>query len=367
MPTNCTPRKARRPVKHADLADLIRRRKGTAPPPNGRADPAVAAGPPPAPGAAAPGPPAPPAPERRPTLLPGLPPPLGVVEARHLAAELGLPEPHAIGLGLFAVACVITPELAFNWLTERNGNNRNLYDAQAQRIRQDILQGRWQLTHQGVAFRKDGQLQDGQHRLWGIIEAGTPVPAMVVLNVTDEARLAIDSHVARKPQDVAALTGADVGRNDFSALRRAILGLDSSYHPWSNQEALAAAEQHREAVVWARRLYTARRNLMAAPLRAVLIRAWYHEDRDRLADFAHLVAHGTRKDGTVQPADSPAVLLRDWLLGASAGRKKGVSTRDAATQVDVYGKATRALLAYLRGEALTKLYAVTKEAWELPA
>jgi hypothetical protein len=347
-------------MRHADLAKLLRSRNHV---------PAPVVLDAPAPPLAEPAQeivltPSPP-PERRPTLLPGLPPPMGVLEARKLATELGLPEPHALGSGLFAVACPITPEMAFNWLTERNGKNRNLYDLQAQRIKDDILEGRWQLTHQGIAFRKDGQLQDGQHRLWGIVEAGRPVPAMVVFNITDEARMAIDSHIARKPQDVAALTGSDFNRNDFSALRRAMLGLDKNYPAWSNQEALRDADRHREALAWAHKFYGTRK-IMNAPVRGVLIRAWYHEDRDRLADFAQLVQVGTRRDGTVQPSDGPALLLRDWLMGRSADRNKGTTSRDVATQVDVYAKATRALQAYLKGESLTKLYAVAREVWDLP-
>jgi hypothetical protein len=35
-----------------------------------------------------------------------------------------------------------------------------------------MVEGRFQVTHQGIGFDEDGQLTDGQHRLQGIVNSG---------------------------------------------------------------------------------------------------------------------------------------------------------------------------------------------------
>jgi hypothetical protein len=46
-------------------------------------------------------------------------------------------------------------------------------------LAKEMREGRWRLTHQGIALAPDGNLMDGQHRLQAIKEGGVPVSLQV--------------------------------------------------------------------------------------------------------------------------------------------------------------------------------------------
>jgi len=72
--------------------------------------------------------------------------------------------------------------MAKKWL-ENNGSNRRMRHTFVQYIIDEIKQGKWQLTHQGVAISKDGMLLDGQHRLQAIASLGVTLEMVVALDV----------------------------------------------------------------------------------------------------------------------------------------------------------------------------------------
>ncbi|QVJ00421.1 hypothetical protein KGD82_16815 [Nocardiopsis eucommiae] len=76
----------------------------------------------------------------------------------------------------------ITPDIAQTWLYDRNKGNRSLSMQTAQRYADVMTTGRWQLTHQGIAFDTDGNILDGQHRLLAVVLAKTPVDMWVFVN-----------------------------------------------------------------------------------------------------------------------------------------------------------------------------------------
>lgn len=77
----------------------------------------------------------------------------------------------------------ITPEIAKTYLT-RNVNNRKPSNKTVSIYAREMKMGKWQLTHQGLAFDENGDLLDGQHRLWAVVEADVPVQ-MIVSRITD--------------------------------------------------------------------------------------------------------------------------------------------------------------------------------------
>ena len=93
----------------------------------------------------------------------------------------------------------VTPEMAMDWLENYNTNNRRLSEKRIQVMARDIAEGRWRLTHVGIAFATDGTLIDGQHRLWAVIEAGIAVEFFVWRNVDPKTMMVIDC--GQKPFD----------------------------------------------------------------------------------------------------------------------------------------------------------------------
>lgn len=73
----------------------------------------------------------------------------------------------------------VTPEMAKKWLATNTKGNRPTSSRVVGCYARDMAAGRWQLTHQGIAFNKTGELVDGQHRLAAIVEADVPVEMVV--------------------------------------------------------------------------------------------------------------------------------------------------------------------------------------------
>lgn len=78
---------------------------------------------------------------------------------------------------------LITPAWAIEKLENHNPRNRNMSEKTAQSYATDMRNGRWVLNHQGLAFDTNGDLLDGQHRLWAVVLADKPVEMMVSYDV----------------------------------------------------------------------------------------------------------------------------------------------------------------------------------------
>lgn len=86
----------------------------------------------------------------------------------------------------------ITPAQAQTWLDtlqkaveEGRARQRNTSEQVISRYADDMRNGKWGLTHQGIAFNSDGILLDGQHRLWAIIRSGVTVPMVIAFNLDE--------------------------------------------------------------------------------------------------------------------------------------------------------------------------------------
>lgn len=69
----------------------------------------------------------------------------------------------------------ITPEIATEIIEKHNPRNRNISETTVDAYTTDMKNKRWTLTHQGLAFDENGDLIDGQHRLWAIILSGCSI------------------------------------------------------------------------------------------------------------------------------------------------------------------------------------------------
>ena len=97
----------------------------------------------------------------------------------------------------------ITPEVAKQYL-EHNTGNRRLNRSSVESLAREIREGRWQLTHQGIAFDENGVLIDGQHRLSAVVLANTSVEMMVARGIkpSENNIFAIDNGKKRTVRDM---------------------------------------------------------------------------------------------------------------------------------------------------------------------
>lgn len=91
---------------------------------------------------------------------------------------------------------VISPEMASRILQESDGANwRSIVRHHSDRMRQDMIAGRWDLNGESIKFNASGKLCDGQHRLRACVMAGVPFQTLVVYGV--EKDQAIDCGMKR--------------------------------------------------------------------------------------------------------------------------------------------------------------------------
>lgn len=85
----------------------------------------------------------------------------------------------------------VTPELAKKWLT-KNLVNRPVQPSTVINYSSQMRAGSWDLTHQGIAFGKNGALIDGQNRLMAIIDSGRSVKMLVTHGLPYETPLNVN-------------------------------------------------------------------------------------------------------------------------------------------------------------------------------
>lgn len=253
---------------------------------------------------------------------------------------------------------LVTPEIAMKWLEERNVNNRRLNEKRIQVMARDITEGRWMLTHVGIAFSTTGALIDGQHRLWAIIEANTPAELLVWQNVDPKSMMVIDCGKSRSMADILSIAGEndDVNR-DQVAILRAILGGFSCPPSLSPSETSEMLRCHGEAINFAMDNLphiAAASGVNTAITRAVIARAYYTVDAASLEKFCRMLTTGV----VTSEDESVIALLRQQLLT--------VRSNSSLHRIQRYGKVERTLMAWLRGENPSRLYAVTAEQFPLP-
>lgn len=111
---------------------------------------------------------------------------------------------------------LLTPEMATN-LLEHNQHNRPVSDGHVQRIASQIVAGKWKFNGDTIKVAKTGDVLDGQHRLWAVIEAKIPVETILVHGIEKDAFATIDT--LRKPRsgaDILSLLGASHHRKSLS-------------------------------------------------------------------------------------------------------------------------------------------------------
>jgi hypothetical protein len=92
---------------------------------------------------------------------------------------------------------------------EKNTMNRNVRDRRVKQYAHDMKEGLWRENGETIKRTRDGDLLDGQHRLWAIIESGVTLDMLVVDGLDPEVMPSIDTGASRSFSDVAKIGGYD--------------------------------------------------------------------------------------------------------------------------------------------------------------
>jgi hypothetical protein len=249
----------------------------------------------------------------------------------------------------------VTPKKAEAWLNANN-SNRKLRAGVAEKYADDMRNGRWTECPVPIAFYADGELADGQHRLWAIVEADVSIKFPIARGLTREAGLNIDTGLTRSLVDNARISGADRDlSNELLSVARAIEDGSAANkgNPRSNSERLALVEKHRGAAKWTVTHGPRGRGLRSALTLGAIGRAYYHEnDLDRLIQFSNVLSSGHVMNADT---DSAAITIRNYLLN------RGQFT--SGTWRDTFLKVQNAIRYFMRGQKLTIIKGVGEEAY----
>ena len=81
----------------------------------------------------------------------------------------------------------ITPAISMKYLAMNAENPRKRINQQVvNAYAEDMKAGRWLLNGEPICFDSNGNLKDGQHRLWGVVRSGVSVDILVVRGVSPD-------------------------------------------------------------------------------------------------------------------------------------------------------------------------------------
>jgi hypothetical protein len=247
----------------------------------------------------------------------------------------------------FTLTCTVTPEIAGRWIdvyAGRNKRNRRLKQRKVDKLAREFGRGEYVKTHEGLAFGRDGSLQDGQHRLWAIFLSGVTVEILVTFGQVEEARKVLNTGTSRKPwENRTVLTGDSNSKSllEIATVISYLVTRDTSNVP-SLDEGEGFIQMFKDGVEWAATL-TKKKIFGTASVRGALAFA-YRTNPEKVTAFADQVI-----DGLLIDKGDPAYTLRCYLE-----RARPYSSKDRR---EVAVKTLRALLYFLSNEKMDKIYA----------
>lgn len=265
-------------------------------------------------------------------------------------------------MAITTVEILCTPAMAEDFL-KRNSKNRSLNAQRVNHLVRQILDGRWVLTHQGIAFWDDGTLADGQHRLTAIAKAGIAVPVLMTTGLLKPAIHAIDAGLARSTKDVLHFVGINMNVNWVAAARILYMQREMARSESTTWVAkIIPTEVLQDFIPFVlpalefAAIPTAARGLSHSCFHAAVASAWFTQDREKLARFKHLVTDGVDADRN----ESAAIRLRDFLMTTHLTKGGG------SARLELFQRCCTALRAFLEGRGITKLYCRSDAAFEIP-
>lgn len=254
---------------------------------------------------------------------------------------------------------IVTPAQATEWLNS-NTRNRRVRQGKVDQYTRDMKAGRWDTALcDPIAFNSAGELLNGQHRLWAIVESGVTLSLYVQFNVPNETQLVMDGGALRRPEDYERIHHPDSGinhkhfgvANSMRAGLRGTIGAQALSRP----ELHDYVQRHKDAICFAVNLFpTHIKGVSTAPVMAVFARAYYSRPHDKL----HACAEVLRTCMATEPHHQTMTNLLRWMRDTGSG--------GAGVMKQWYAKTARAVQAFCDGQKLAKIYEAESEPFPLP-
>lgn len=249
----------------------------------------------------------------------------------------------------------MTPDKAEGWLNVNKGN-RKMRDGVAEKYADDMRNGRWTTCPTPIAFYDDGDLADGQHRLWAIIEANIAQKFPIARGLARSDGLNIDVGLGRSLVDNARISGVDADlSNELISIARGVEHGCAPGRATSNTARLEWVKEHRDACKWAVTNGPRGRGLRNGMVMSAVARAWYWEpDKDRLKRFCDVFTTGFGEG----EEETAAIALRNYYL-----TKKALGSH--ALWANTFIKSQNAIHYFMKARKLTIIKSIEDEAYPL--
>lgn len=251
-------------------------------------------------------------------------------------SKLIVPE-NDLGGGLSGGVVNVTPAMAKKWLEQNDPKNRSVSFTKVQSLANDMRNGDWKLTHQGICFNDEGKLVDGQHRLQAVVMSEATIQLLVVGNPEGSVSDPIDRSIQRS---LSFLLGKSTR---IIAAVNMLRCFETGYFvvsPLTTAEANTMYEHHKGAFEALHTRVSCFSRIIGPALAAC---AWaFPCNETRVTEFAQQIATGEM----IKRGD-PAFAFRNWI---NSDRSKGVTTWSRALA------ALNACRYYVHNMPLTSIY-----------
>lgn len=229
---------------------------------------------------------------------------------------------------IFHEVVTITPEIARHIL-DNNPDNRNVSDLTVKGMAEDIRNNRWALNGETIIIANTGVLNDGQHRLWAVIEANKPIQSLMVFGVERHSRTTTDMGRQRTTADFIHMENMDVMNVNYVA-SSAGLWLNYRKKRFSKtsspkQEVLAFYAQHKKEIELATQFILSTKDFRRYNANALIVaRCILREvaDHDDVEDFFEKIRTGAGLE-----IGDPRLRMRNQLNIISGYRRRTLFTR----------------------------------------
>ena len=151
----------------------------------------------------------------------------------------------------------VTKVMAWDWLENHNMKNRFVQQKTVHKYARRMATGKWAETGETIKFDPDGNLIDGQHRLWGFLESGLESMEFLVMSgVPASAQVHIDTPAPRTAAHTLQMNGIPDGRLLAASIKLisayesgALPGANQWRHAPDNEEVLVAVQSRPELCV----------------------------------------------------------------------------------------------------------------------
>lgn len=207
----------------------------------------------------------------------------------------------------------VSPEMASDWLA-KNSRNRVIRQSLVDAYVSDMKNGKWECTHQGIAFYDDGILADGQHRLTAILQSGISVLMQVTFGISRDAGIAIDMQAKRTVGDAMAIAGHEEITNKKVETINAFITmfLKQKIRRITPNQVLSFYTVHQRAIEQAIDITgSSNHKMLPAVVRAAFLSACMSGEND---DLMRLMVASLKSGVIDSKSETAAIRLREYLM-----------------------------------------------------